>query len=176
MPGRMYTVAEATAAFWARVKQADGCWLWQGARFRNGYGYLVWRKQRCYAHRKAWELVNGQPVPEGLHVLHLCDTPLCCRPDHLRVGSHADNMHDAASKGRNARYQGTRGEESHLTKLTREKVLEIKRRLLKGDQSIDIARDFNVSYFHVRNIATGQRWGWLLPDGTELSRNKKEHL
>ena len=51
------------------------------------------------AHRIAWELTHG-PIADGLFVLHTCDVPLCCNPQHLFLGTQRDNIRDAAAKGR----------------------------------------------------------------------------
>lgn len=85
--------------FWARVDRGDGCWEWRGCKKRNGYGWVGVRKEQWVAHRLAWTFVNG-PIPTGLHVCHRCDNPSCVRPDHLFIGSHADNMADMKAKGR----------------------------------------------------------------------------
>lgn len=90
------------ADFWARVVKEDGCWRWVGAIDRGGYGRFTVRRRAIRAHRYAWEAVNG-PVPTGLCVCHHCDNPRCVRPDHLFVGTYADNNRDRDAKGRTAR-------------------------------------------------------------------------
>lgn len=66
------------------------------------------------AHRVAWEMAHG-PIPLGLEVLHRCDRPWCVRPDHLNLGTHQDNMHDMARKGRSTASDGRgRGSVSRL--------------------------------------------------------------
>lgn len=87
--------------FWARVERGDGCWLWQGMTISGGYGRVGWRGMKAVAHRVAWELTYG-PIPEGLWVLHRCDNPPCCNPEHLFLGSRLDNIADMVAKGRGA--------------------------------------------------------------------------
>ena len=80
----------------------SGCWLWWGVVNGAGYGRigLGSRKQGMdFAHRVAYRLFRGE-IPEGQHVLHRCDTPLCANPDHMFLGSRVDNMQDCSAKGR----------------------------------------------------------------------------
>ena len=77
-----------------------GCWLWTGNLFyRCPYGQFQLAGWRYRAHRFSYTLFKG-PIPDGLFVLHKCDTPLCVNPDHLFLGTARDNSHDALSKGR----------------------------------------------------------------------------
>jgi HNH endonuclease len=76
------------------VRDPDtGCLIWAGAK-SGSYGYLTFG-----VHRLAWEHANG-PIPEGMQVLHKCDEPRCCNPDHLFLGTQAENMADKVRKGR----------------------------------------------------------------------------
>lgn len=97
-----FTRVRWTDAFWRKVALTSdpaGCWLWLKGRNSSGYGVLRWRGAVVLAHRLAYELVNG-PIPAGMLVRHRCDHQLCCRPSHLVLGWHADNMADMKERGR----------------------------------------------------------------------------
>ena len=91
--------------FWAKVDKSGGansCWLWTARtlnRSYHKYGRFDKSGPMAYAHRVAWILSSG-PIPDGMHVLHKCDVPQCCNPKHLWLGTHDDNMADAARKRR----------------------------------------------------------------------------
>lgn len=89
----------------------SGCWLWAGAQSSDGYGYLYppgqdrGERRAIRAHR--WSvLTSGRALPDDAVVLHRCDTPLCVNPDHLTVGTHADNVADMIAKGRRRKVTG----------------------------------------------------------------------
>ena len=92
------------ATFWSRVTTSPSCWLWTGTVNRSGYGVFSIEDRRHLAHRFAWTLTHGE-IPEGLLICHHCDVPGCCRPDHLFLGTYADNNRDSAAKGRSAAYR-----------------------------------------------------------------------
>lgn len=89
-----------TEHFWRRVDTSADCSLWTGPVNRGGYGVYNHLGERCLAHRAAWILTFG-PIPDGMGVLHHCDNPPCVRPDHLFIGTQADNARDMNAKGRN---------------------------------------------------------------------------
>jgi hypothetical protein len=65
----------------------------------QAYGQFVMNGKSMLAHRASYELFVG-PIPEGMLVLHTCDLPLCVKPQHLWLGTQAENMRDAIRKGR----------------------------------------------------------------------------
>lgn len=141
--------------FWPKVDRAgDGeCWLWRGAKCGHGYGAIRAHRQRhnVQAHRVSYEMAHG-PIPEGLHVLHRCDTPACVNPAHLFLGTHQQNMDDMAAKGRRG---ALRGEAQGNAKLTDELVRQI--RAANGYQD-DIGLRFGVSQTTVWRIKRGHSW------------------
>jgi hypothetical protein len=93
--------------FWPKVKLGRGCWLWQGCTDPKGYGYIGTGGHSgkvLSAHRASYMMEHGS-IPDGMFVLHSCDTPSCVRPSHLFLGTARDNTHDMMRKGR-ARFAG----------------------------------------------------------------------
>jgi len=134
----------------------SGCWEFIGGRTGSGYGnYTEGRAYQKSAHVVAFELEYG-PVPEGMLVLHTCDNPPCCRPEHLFVGTHQENKDDEIAKGRNV-YGELVG--SHV--LTELDVLEIRQLRKAGHKRSEVAKKFDVSHTAIYYIETGKNWGWL---------------
>ncbi len=96
-------IGTAATRFWDHVRKADGCWLWTACIMRKYGVYRRWR-----AHRVAYALTNG-PIPAGSVVCHTCDTPTCCNPAHLVLGTQLDNIRDMDRKGRRVTPVGPRG-------------------------------------------------------------------
>lgn len=141
--------------FWSKVEMGPasaGCWLWKAAVTRNGYGQFWWSPSGRPegAHRVAWMLTRGA-IPSDQEVMHSCDTPLCCNPVHLSLGSHAANVRDASRKG-------------HLScarpssqKLTPEQVQFIRDEVARGPRgtAARLAEQFDVTPGCISQIVNG---------------------
>lgn len=141
----------------------SGCHIWKGYSVKsNGleshrYGRLGVNGKKVLAHRFAWEQYRG-PIPEGMCVLHRCDVTLCCNPEHLFLGTHADNMADMKNKGR-ARQTFPRlyGESNPRCKLSDQQVLEIISRRRLGETVTNLAKYFGVHHAHISRICNNTR-------------------
>lgn len=122
---RIYLVTPVEVRFFALVEKTDGCWFWKGAVKEFGHGVMRGQNGRTIrAHRASWEIHKG-PIPSGLFVCHHCDVPNCVNPDHLFLGTNADNMADCKAKGR-ARGPCHRGEKHGMSRLTEDDVRELR--------------------------------------------------
>lgn len=151
--------------FWAKVnkngpppigKNCLGCcWLWTASiRAKNApYGCFSIRGKTVNAHRVSWWIAFGDP--KALDVLHHCDNMLCVNPEHLFLGTDADNTKDKCAKGRQSR---THGEDCGGSKLTTANVLEIRQRLAAGEGQRLLAKLYDVSHKTISKIYLRQRW------------------
>ncbi len=91
--------------FWSKVavREESECWLWQASEGAHGYGQFRFKGIVDKAHRVAWMISSGEPVPDGMWVLHSCDNRLCVNPRHLRLGDAQDSVSESVNKER-ARY------------------------------------------------------------------------
>jgi len=152
----------------------DECWEWMAGKQNNGYGIFLLgsrldgSRHSFYAHRVAWTIANG-PIPPGMCICHTCDNPACCNPAHEFRGSHADNMADAAKKGRTARgdkhgrythpEQTARGEQHGQAKRTKREILAIRDEYAHGDISQHaLGRKWNMSVGEIHNIVRRKNW------------------
>jgi hypothetical protein len=107
----------------------NGCWEWQGSRvgvkkgkeakIGTGHGNFHFEGRNVYAHRFAWEALGGNAPADIKCVCHKCDNPKCVNPEHMFLGSKAENNHDMKAKGRS---KGAVGVANKLSKLNDDKV------------------------------------------------------
>lgn len=153
-----------------------GCWLWLDACNDAGYGAVNGRAiglPTNRANRISYLAFRG-PIAEGLYVLHKCDVRSCVNPDHLYLGTDADNKADMVRRARSAKGDRSgarthpekipRGEASAASKLTSSQVAEI-RTLPRGyGTGVRIAERFGISQMTVSDIRCGRTWAHLLGD------------
>lgn len=170
--------ASAQELFWARVDKTESCWLWTGPT--NGrYGRIG---RRTYAHRVAYEIAHGS-IPPGMFVMHTCDTPRCVNPEHLTLGTAAENTADAVAKGRLATgarhgsrtkpesvprgarhgsktlpWRFKRGSLKKGAKLNDAQIREIRKRSDTGASRASLAREYGVTTTVIRKIALRESW------------------
>lgn len=146
------TSEQFAEAFWARVAcgRADQCWLWTGPLHYKGYGEIA--KSRAVperkSHRVAYHLSKG-PIPRGMVVMHSCDCPPCCNPNHLGIGTARENVLDSVRKGRRAK--------PWTTKLTVDEVLEI-RAIGESQSRTQIGKKFGITGRNVLSILRRDSW------------------
>lgn len=150
--------------FWAWVDKVGGpvhpilktrCWTWTGAARNARYGKFSTVAKRWMAHQFSWTLNRG-PIPDGFRVLHRCDNTHCVRPDHLFLGTQADNVADMVAKERHSR-----GESNGHSSLTEKQVRWIRHTYVKGSKQFGskaIGKILGVSYVAVLKVIYGQTW------------------
>lgn len=170
----LHLLKQQAQRFWSKVERTETCWLWRAATDKDGYGKFQItgkpgqqpKQRHVRAHRVAWMLANDQWFPGDLVTMHVCDTPSCVRPDHLRPGTQAENRADCMRKGRGA--VGERnghalhpesyptGERHPCAKLTDQQIGEVLRLRSEGVSARELGRRFEINENTVRSYINGR--------------------
>lgn len=142
--------------FWFHVDKSGpgGCWIWKGSKDVLGYGRTKDGKTQRFAHRISWEIAHRRAIPEGMCVCHACDNPPCVNPDHLWLGTSAENTRDMVSKGRHLRGKRN-GENNPRAILTDGAVRDIRASKLKPRE---LSVKYGVSESSIRDVMAMRRW------------------
>lgn len=144
--------------FWSKVRRKGpkACWPWVAkARHAFGYGAInAGRGNLYYSHVVAYALAKGS-VPAGAHVLHSCDNPSCCNPDHLRVGTHAENVADVVERKRLKGRTGPTDPKRCAKRLNADLAAEIRSSTLPRKA---LAEKYGVTKHTIANVQSGRTW------------------
>lgn len=132
-------------------------WQWLDHKNKWGYGKIRINKKTYLAHRISYLIYNGE-IPDGMCVLHSCDNPSCVFPEHLHLGTHADNMRERADRNRN-KYQN--GEKNSSAKLNKKQVIEIRKKAELGISRASLAQEYGINVGHVRRIVKRISWNHI---------------
>lgn len=150
------TKIKAIERFWKNVVKTESCWLWTGVKGKDGYGRIRPGTGKLYvrAHRFSW-MLSGGIIPDGMHLLHRCDTRACVNPVHLFLGTNRENVDDMLSKGRQQK-----GEQINHSKLTADIVTLLRSEFLKtgiGNRRV-LASKYGVDRSTIRMAQVGKSW------------------
>jgi len=143
------------------------CWPWLKSTDQDGYGKFTLAYNGKHltipVTRVVYEIWHARPIPPGKLVCHYCDTPACCNPLHLWLGTLQSNRQDAVQKGRQAKGAmagiHTKPEAFPHAKLTAEQVLEIRACYSRGWTTINaLANQYGVSDFAIQYIIHRKTW------------------
>lgn len=126
-------------------KKDNGCWEWTATLYKGGYGKVQsWLHPSRYAHRAMYSLVVA-PIPSGMWILHACDNRKCINPEHLWIGTHAENQKDKVLKGR-GNY-----------KFSNDDVEQLRRFFGYGVARVELRKQFGISTFWFDKIVKENR-------------------
>lgn len=152
----------------------SGCWLWAAASSSEGrYGCMRVGDTMRQAHRVAWQIYKGT-IPPGMVVCHKCDTTHCVNPDHLFLGTQAENIADMDFKRRRGITSHAPDDPPH-SKLSPNQIPEVRRLCRSGIGQKKIAKMFGITQSAVSNINTGRSWVGIEDTAETLRMDAVKH-
>jgi hypothetical protein len=158
----MYEVKDEIR-FWSKVERddenPDKCWECVTMSLnQNGYGQFYANGEKILAHRFAFQNHHNRLITDGMLICHTCDNPSCVNPQHLFEGTPQENMTDMKNKGR-----VIKGEKHYISKLTEEKVLEIRKKYDKKNGIFYkvLAKEYGISKETICRIIRRELWSHI---------------
>ena len=146
-------------AAWLHVEKRgpDECWLWTGFVDATGYGQFGHESKSCKPHRVILAEKLGRSLSPEECCMHSCDTPLCCNPAHLSIGTRGENIVDAHRKRRLSRPP-----RAHVlggsTAFSEDEVTAMRQRRANGEKIVHIAKSLGINRLTVSNIVNRKTW------------------
>jgi hypothetical protein len=150
----------------------NGCWEWSGY-LNGGYGPTTFKGKRLLVHRYSLELHLKRQIEKSLEVRHMCNNPICFNPDHLKEGTHFQNMRDMVESNRQSKgeelskrlkgikHPTSNGEGNSNSKITEEQVLEIlAHKGIRGSRE-HLSKLYGVSVRQIERIQNGKSWNYI---------------
>lgn len=136
--------------FWDKVEKGaeNECWEFKGFKNKDGYGKMSKGNSKLdSAHRISYRIHKGE-IPEGMVILHTCDNPACCNPNHLLLGTQNDNIQDMMRKRRFIKHSGAKA-----SKFTGKQIKEIRDKYTgKRGEKLKLSKEYNCSPTTITNI------------------------
>ena len=155
-PRRSFSLKEKIL-FSRKINPATNCWEWTRGLRKDGYGKVYFKfngKERTLGvHRVSAHLFKNFDLFSDKQVLHYCDNRMCFNPDHLWIGTNAENKKDCVSKGRHSK-----GEDQGNSRFTNFQILAIREKRLSGMTCTKLAEEYQTSPSHISNICHRKSW------------------
>jgi hypothetical protein len=150
-----------------KISHPGGCWIWTAAKDKRGYGrFGLVTSRSCAAHRIAFSVCIGSIPDQKPFICHHCDNPSCVNPEHLFAGTPLDNTQDMMRKGRRPVdyvVDVLRGEKNHKSKLTAEKVRQIRAAYVPQRMGyMRLAKRYGVTPMAIKMVVTHRSWSHIV--------------
>lgn len=162
------------ARFWSRVNVGDdnSCWYWNNATHSFGYGYININGKNYLSHRIALIIWNDGKVEKDKFVLHSCNNPACCNPNHLRWGTQKENINDCIKAGRktNPPRNGINppihyGTDNNNAIMDEKKVLNLREDWSNKMEAKQLSKKYGIAISTVYQIINFKSWRQVKPKG-----------
>jgi hypothetical protein len=139
----------------------NGCWIWNGPIFHDGYGNCGGGYPDQRSHRASYILFKGV-IPNKMWILHNCNMPLCINPEHLYLGDVKQNVKDCIEAGtfpRGPNPKKARNGTKNGRAIICSSIVNKIRKLYSNPYSYgQLSKLFNLSKRQTMRIVKGESW------------------